>query len=1170
MPPRTYGARTRTTAPSLLMLQRLQEQGYEEQTMAFLSMDGGFLPRCPLSVLPDSHQLWETIGASLPSMCLSRDYTSIMSMPELSAEAEDLPDKHVLRANALLGAMAHALKNMSLGDTDIPQCVLRPWTRLGERMDRPTTSFNSLDWFVYNFDYVPERCCEGPEQGGQVEITNSWAQLKPAVMACGGMGEYNFIISCHMIERSAARLPGVVARAQQAILSNNPDALRVELLNLLTIVERMTKAFLGSSPSPMSSNYVDQVTWGQVIGRCGSPVVAKEKTISGLLFPSIHLLDAFLGRDPGNDYKSDMGVLASTDLKWLPKLHRDFFEAVRAVSLLSYIKVTDGHEFHNMFREVHGLFVGKEGTFGFLEVHRLKIIGFIEVATKTGRSKTAAGTKLDVGWQSRPWLMVNRFMLDAMAERQRMVVGSRTFTSVQVKRVAALPGTDAKMLTFNMKGTGLLFHPGDRLSVLPSNSDDLVDETLDALGEDGALLIPLTNEWEQACRERQVVSVKNGGGNEFLPLYEFLKHATLHPMTRDVAEATMKAMYCTSTFVTRNYHRLQQTDFATFVSLVLATSHVSPGHALLQQLASTLPPLRRREYSIASAPNPPTAPEELSIVVGRVRYGITGPAWIFDSSSYTERISKPDAISSSSSQDVEEVKSSRVSLVSRTASHLDSDLLEGTAENILHAEKDEGFKKPLSRMRKFKLPKPQRCCSQLVLTDNLTTDYSTVLPAKRAVSVGTMQNVDPSIYLNFSFRVNDNELSPEETWNDSEKAVLEKYCALMRKPSRGGRFARARRWLVELTRVIQAMKGVIGPPHRAWKCLGAPKGIGDLTGTASNLLLDRAAPGLRLPTAISPAPTFRLPEDPTVPVVMVSLGTGVAPFMGFLQEIAAQSERLNIRREVWLVWGIQSRENLYFQDAWMPHVKSGLVTLKVAFSREDVDLVVDEGAGSETEMKVLEGTPGDCGREEEFGLGERKIRFVDGQRKRINNLFDRNTKVGQENLHGLWNLLEMGGHMYVCGVPILAEVTRKITSEAYQLCAQPLYNISWYFLQQNLRKLGDCYAARLIAQDRLCIDLFNSGHPPVTDMEYSWSEVASHHTSESCWIVFRGGVYDITKYLTVHPGGYKLLLDKGGRDATLAFEQAHGRGNFRVASLLDGFYIGKNTVRIFVIVLICI
>ncbi|CAM9366474.1 unnamed protein product, partial [Choristocarpus tenellus] len=67
-----------------------------------------------------------------------------------------------------------------------------------------------------------------------------------------------------------------------------------------------------------------------------------------------------------------------------------------------------------------------------------------------------------------------------------------------------------------------------------------------------------------------------------------------------------------------------------------------------------------------------------------------------------------------------------------------------------------------------------------------------------------------------------------------------------------------------------------------------------------------------------------------------------------------------------------------------------------------------------------------------------------------------------------------------------------------------------------------------------------------------------HHTAESCWIVFRGGVYDITKYLTVHPGGYKILLDKAGSDATVAFEQAHGRGNFRVASLLDGFYIGKN------------
>ena len=48
---------------------------------------------------------------------------------------------------------------------------------------------------------------------------------------------------------------------------------------------------------------------------------------------------------------------------------------------------------------------------------------------------------------------------------------------------------------------------------------------------------------------------------------------------------------------------------------------------------------------------------------------------------------------------------------------------------------------------------------------------------------------------------------------------------------------------------------------------------------------------------------FRLPEDPTVPVIMCGPGTGIAPFRAFLQHRAAQG----LKGRTWLFFGDQRR-----------------------------------------------------------------------------------------------------------------------------------------------------------------------------------------------------------------------------------------------------------------------
>jgi L-lactate dehydrogenase (cytochrome) len=42
------------------------------------------------------------------------------------------------------------------------------------------------------------------------------------------------------------------------------------------------------------------------------------------------------------------------------------------------------------------------------------------------------------------------------------------------------------------------------------------------------------------------------------------------------------------------------------------------------------------------------------------------------------------------------------------------------------------------------------------------------------------------------------------------------------------------------------------------------------------------------------------------------------------------------------------------------------------------------------------------------------------------------------------------------------------------------------------------------------------------------AEVAKHDNKKSCWIVLDSKVYDVTDFLTQHPGGAAVLLKQGG------------------------------------------
>jgi sulfite reductase (NADPH) flavoprotein alpha-component len=135
-------------------------------------------------------------------------------------------------------------------------------------------------------------------------------------------------------------------------------------------------------------------------------------------------------------------------------------------------------------------------------------------------------------------------------------------------------------------------------------------------------------------------------------------------------------------------------------------------------------------------------------------------------------------------------------------------------------------------------------------------------------------------------------------------------------------------------------------------------------GVASTFLGERIRPGERVKIYIQKAQHFRLPSDPSLPVIMIGPGTGIAPFRAFLHErMSKQAPGRN-----WLFFGHQHSAYDFFYEDELTGMKAarGLTRLTLAWSRD----------------------------------AEHKIYVQDRMRE-----------VGRD----LWAWIAEGAHIYVCG-----------------------------------------------------------------------------------------------------------------------------------------------------------
>lgn len=108
-------------------------------------------------------------------------------------------------------------------------------------------------------------------------------------------------------------------------------------------------------------------------------------------------------------------------------------------------------------------------------------------------------------------------------------------------------------------------------------------------------------------------------------------------------------------------------------------------------------------------------------------------------------------------------------------------------------------------------------------------------------------------------------------------------------------------------------------------------------GVCSTFLADHVPNGASAGIFMSPNKSFRVPQDDSVPMIMIGPGTGIAPFRAFLEERQARGAT----GANWLFFGDQHRtSDFIYEDEIAAFSADGLLTrLDLAFSRDQADKI---------------------------------------------------------------------------------------------------------------------------------------------------------------------------------------------------------------------------------------
>ncbi len=269
-------------------------------------------------------------------------------------------------------------------------------------------------------------------------------------------------------------------------------------------------------------------------------------------------------------------------------------------------------------------------------------------------------------------------------------------------------------------------------------------------------------------------------------------------------------------------------------------------------------------------------------------------------------------------------------------------------------------------------------------------------------------------------------------------------------------------------------------------------------GTASTFLTEAARPGQCVNVKIVRPLRFTLP-DPARTVVMFAGGTGIAPFRGFVDaRLADPAAGPTI-----LFAAARTRADLPHHDELLALSRRPGLSLHTVFSQEDVD-----------------------------GVPRRRIGAA---------------MTAPDTAATLAGLLAdtsgRGAVFYVCGQAAFAA---SVLAALGQVAAGDP--------EQTIR--------RLVGDGRLMTDLFTTFAPRAAPgvagaRTYDASDLVLHNDAEhGWWTAINGTVYDMTEFRHLHPGGFRIIDDNAGLDATSEYETVLHHEDSEIEALLAMYKIG--------------